>query len=132
MLLLNTITKLLNNIMSTQEHIRKILKEEVGLIPLIRRRISPNHLEEEFSESLDSASGVMYRLFKNNNDIMNIERFTYMVTSMLIDSIHYEIHSTTPENSQWYDKVFNSLKDYYKDRIDSRYNLLQNLIDNTI
>jgi len=118
--------------MNLQEKIRRILKEEVRLIPLIRRRISPNHLEQEFSESLDSASGVMHSLFKNNNDIMNIERFTYMVISMLIDSIHYEIHSTTPENSQWYDKVFNSLKEHYKDRIDSRYNLLQNLIDNTI
>jgi hypothetical protein len=43
---------------------------------------------------------------------------------MMMDGIHHELHSTTPENSDWYDDVFNNLRDHYKHRINVRYNNL--------
>jgi hypothetical protein len=52
-----------------------------------------------------------------------------VVVSMMIDGIHYDLHSTTPEDSQWYDNVYDSLKDYYKDRIDEYYdNLIEKIL----
>ena len=105
--------------MKLKETIRRILKEETKLIPLILRRVEINKLNEEFNESLDVASERFFR-----DPEMTLDMFTHIVISMTIDGIHYDIHSTTHEDSQWYDGVFNSLKDYYKKQIDHRYNLL--------
>ena len=108
-----------NLIMNLQESIKRILREEKKLILLIRRRVPYDVLDGEFNSSLQFAT----HLFKKNK-FMTLERFVFITISSMIDGIHYYIHSTTSEGSHWYDDVFNSLKDYYKEQIDHRYNLL--------
>jgi UTP:GlnB (protein PII) uridylyltransferase len=103
-------------VMNLRETIRRILNEETTLIS---RRVEIDKLNEEFNESLEHTSDMFFR-----DPEMTLDMFTHIVISMTIDGIHYDIHSTTHEDSQWYDDVFNSLKDYYKRQIKHRYNLL--------
>ena len=105
--------------MSQKETIRRILKEETKLIPVILRRVEIDKLNEEFNESLEHTSDMFFR-----DPEMTLDMFTHIVISMTIDGIHYEIHSRMPEDSQWYNDVFNSLKNYYKKQIKHRYNQL--------
>jgi hypothetical protein len=49
-----------------------------------------------------------------------------------MDGIHHYLHSAMPEDSEWYDNVYNVLKEYYQDRIKLRYKELQELISNII
>ena len=109
--------------MNLQESIRRILREDKQLIPMIRRRIRHDDLEREFSESLISARD-MFSYSENRGQTMTRTQFTNGVVSRMIDRIHYEIHSTMPEDSQWYDNVYDSLKDYYKDKINNYYDNL--------
>ena len=103
-------------VMNLRETIRRILNEETTLIS---RRVEIDKLNEEFNESLEHTSDMFFR-----DPEMTLDMFTHIVISMTIDGIHHDIHSTTHEDSQWYDDVFNSLKDYYKRQIKHRYNLL--------
>ena len=107
-----------------KESIRKVLKEENNLLPMIRRRVPHDDLEREFIESLDKSSGMLVRVSQNGGFIRTQESFEHITISMMMDGIHHELHSTTPENSDWYDDVFNNLRDYYKHRINVRYNNL--------
>ena len=111
-----------------QESIRRIIREETKLIPMIRRRVPHDDLEREFEESLDATSKNLFYLIKNGGGVIPLGRFITITVSRLIDRIHYEIYSTTPEDSVWYVDVFNSLKDYYKDRIEVRYKKLMSEI----
>jgi hypothetical protein len=108
--------------MILQESIRRILNEEVKLIPLIRRRVPQDELEISFREALDSASDMLLWLYDSDEKIMPLERYKNMAISMTMDGIHHTLHHTTPLDSVWYDDVYNSLMDYYKDRITERYN----------
>jgi hypothetical protein len=110
--------------MNLQEHIRRILREENNLLPMIRRRVSHDDLEREFIESLDKSSGMLVSVSQNGGFIRTQESFEHITISMMMDGIHYELDSTTPENSDWYDDVFNNLRDHYKHRINVRYNNL--------
>jgi hypothetical protein len=105
--------------MKLKESIRRILKEETKLISLILRRVEIDKLNEEFNESLDHSSDMFFR-----DPEMTLDMFTHIVISMTIDGIHHDIHSRMPEDSQWYNDVFNSLKNYYKKQIKHRYNQL--------
>ena len=114
--------------MNLQESIRRILREETKLIPMIRRRVPHDDLEREFEESLDATSNNLFNLIKNGGGVIPLGRFIHITVSRLIDRIHYEIYSTTPEDSVWYADVANSLIDYYKDRIEVRYKKLMSEI----
>jgi hypothetical protein len=107
-----------------QETIRRILREESKPILMIRRRVPYDDLEREFSESLDMSSNMLRNTNKDDGSIMSLNRFIDVTISILMDGIHYELYSTMPEDSQWYDDAMGSLKDYYKDRIKSRYKKL--------
>ena len=107
-----------------QESIRRIIREETKPILMIRRRIPNDELEREFSESLDMSSNMLRNTNKDDGSIMSLNRFIDVTISILMDGIHYELHSTMPEDSQWYGEAIESLKDYYKDRIKSRYKKL--------
>lgn len=114
--------------MNLKKIIKRILREDKQLIPMIRRRISNYDLETQFLESLISTRD-MFEYNKRRDETMTRSRFTNVVVSKMIDGIHYELHSTTPEDSQWYDNVYDSLKDYYKDRIDEYYdNLIEKIL----
>ena len=114
--------------MNLQETIRRILREESKPILMIRRRIPNDELEREFSESLDMSSNMLRNVNNGSGEIMSLNRFIDVTVSILIDGIHYELYSTMPEDSQWYGDAIESLKDYYKDRIKSRY---KKLVSNT-
>ena len=101
-----------------------ILREESKLILMIRRRVPADDLEREFSESLDMSSNMLRNTNKEDGSIMSLNRFIDVTISILMDGIHYELYSTMPEDSQWYGEAMESLKDYYKDRIKSRYKKL--------
>ena len=107
-----------------QETIKRVLREENSLIPMIRRRVPHDDLEREFKESLDMSSNMLVNLNRNDGGIMHLERFIEVTTSILMDGIHYEIYSTMPEDSEWYDKVKESLTKHFKHRIGVRYNQL--------
>ena len=110
--------------MNLQENIRRILREETELPLYIRRRVPYDDLEREFSESLDMSSNMLRNTNKEDGSIMSLNRFIDVTISILMDGIHYELYSTMPEDSQWYGEAIESLKDYYKDRIKSRYKKL--------
>ena len=115
--------------MNLQESIRRILREETKLIPLIRRRIPYDDLEREFEESLDMSSNMMLRnIKKDRGNVMHLIKFIDVTISILIDGIHSELYSTLPEDIQWYDEVEEILRKYYKDRIKVRYRKLMSEI----
>ena len=107
-----------------QESIRRILKEENNLIHMIRRRVPHGDLDREFRDSLNMSSNMLRNTYKDNGNVMSLERFIQITISILIDSIHYELYSTLPDEYQWYDEVKETLKEYYKDRIETKYRKL--------
>ena len=107
-----------------QETIKRVLREENSLIPMIRRRVPHDDLEREFKESLDMSSNMLVNLNHNGGGIMHLERFIEVTTSILIDGIHYEIYSTMPFEYQWYNEVKESLTKHFKHRIGVRYDQL--------
>lgn len=118
--------------MNLQKRIRKILMEDTKLSPFIRRRVPYHQLEKDFKDSLDMASEMFFNVYKMNKNVMTLGRFTDITISIVIDGIHYVLHSTTPDGTEWYIDAHNDLKEYYQDRIDSRYEQLQELISNII
>lgn len=110
--------------MNLQESIRRVLKEETDYLRMIRRRVPHDDLEREFEESLDMASNMLRNVNKNDGSVMTLERFIGVTTSILMDGIHHELYSTIPEDVQWYNEVKETLKDFYKDRIEVRYRKL--------
>ncbi len=110
--------------MNLQESIRRILREETNFMLAIRRRVPHEDLEREFEESLDMASTMFFNFIEKNGGIINLDRFINVAISSTIDGIHYDLYSTLPEDVQWYEDVKETLKDYYKDRIKTRYEKL--------
>ena len=110
--------------MNLQESIRRVLREETNLIKMILRRVQHDDLEREFEESLDLASNRFFRFIEEYGDIINLDRFINVAISSTIDGIHYDLYSTLPEDVQWYEDVKETLKEYYKDRIKTRYKKL--------
>ena len=108
-----------------RERIRHIIKEETNLPLLIRRRIPADVLENEFKDSLESAFDLVKRgrdkLFSKFSYKKLLEHFVYITISMLIDSIHYELYSTLPEDIQWYDDVYKILEKHYRKRIVNKF-----------
>jgi len=110
--------------MNLQESIRRILREENNLFHMIRRRVPHGDLDREFRDSLNMSSNMLRNTYKDNGNVMSLERFIQITISILIDGIHYELYSTLPDEYQWYDEVKETLKEYYKDRIETRYRKL--------
>ena len=110
--------------MNLQENIRKVLREETIDITTILRRVHLDELEREFEESLDITSNWFFRFIEKNGSIINLDRFINVAISSTIDGIHHDLYSTLPEDIQWYEDVKETLKDYYKDRIKTRYEKL--------
>ncbi len=110
--------------MNLQETIRRILREESKPILMIRRRVPYDDLEREFSESLDMSSNMLRNTNKEDGSIMSLNRFIDVTISILMDGIHHELYSNLPEELEWYQKVIESLKNYYKNRIKTRYRKL--------
>ena len=119
---LPSLIKYINSRLDEEPLNESILKEELS--PRVRRRVPYDDLEREFSESLEMSSNMLRNTNKEDGSIMSLNRFIDVTISILMDGIHYELYSTMPEDSQWYGEAIESLKDYYKDRIKSRYKKL--------
>ena len=119
---LSSLIRYINSRLDEEPLNESILKEELS--PRVRRRVPYNDLEREFSESLDMSSNMLRNTNKEDGSIMSLNRFIDVTISILMDGIHYELYSTMPQDSQWYGEAIESLKDYYKDRIKSRYKKL--------
>lgn len=103
------------------------LKEEISKIRsliiinenvYLRRRVTPEQLNEFFEEALSYAS----RMIKNNTapeNYPNLERFSNLVISLLMDEIHPYLIEDGEEFP--YDDIMNFLKDKYQKRIWLRY-----------
>ena len=113
--------------MNLKKTIITILREENNLNPLITRRVNMEKLDIEFNDALNSASDMYYR---NYNVGTSLAQFRNTVLHMTIDSIHWELYSTMPEDSHWYDDVFHMLRKYFDDKIEERYNDLNNDLNN--
>jgi hypothetical protein len=88
---------------------------------MIRRRVTQDHLEKEFIESLDMASEMLDMSYQRSGGVMGLGRFISITISILMDGIHYEIFSTTPLDSEWYGDVTRSLKNHFRSRIITRH-----------
>ena len=107
-----------------QETIKRVLREENSLLTMIRRRVPHDDLEREFTESLDMSSNMLVNIKKSDGVTMKLQRFINATISILMDGIHYEIYSTMPEDSEWYQDVKESLENHFKHRIGVRYDQL--------
>ncbi len=107
--------------MNLQETIRRILREETELPLYIRRRVLYDELEREFSESLDMSSNMLRNTNKDDGSIMSLNRFIDVTTSILMDGIHHDLISSLPFEYEWYNEVQEILKEFYKDRIEVKY-----------
>ena len=93
---------------------------------LILRRVSPEYLEMEFTECLDTISNKCSINLKESGSIVPLATFRNTILSMTIDGIHNILVYTLPNELQWYDDVFYVLRKYY-DEIE-----IENLDTNTI
>jgi hypothetical protein len=100
--------------------IRKILKEETKLSLMIRRRVPMDELEQEFIKALETAEDIYKRRYSHLDKKEGLYILTRITIEVLIDGLHYHIYSTTTEDEEWYDDVFDNLKNYFKDRIKQR------------
>jgi RNA processing factor Prp31 len=105
--------------MNVQESIRRILREETNMMRMILRRVPIEVLDNEFYESLEMLEDMATRRQK----FCQRDNYIYTVITILMDGIHHELYSTTPKDSEWYEDVFNSLKNHYMDKILERHNL---------
>jgi hypothetical protein len=107
--------------MNLQESIKRILREETIDITTILRRVHAHDLELEFEESLDMASNMFVNINKKGRGIMDLKRFIDVTTSILMDGIHHDLISSLPFEYEWYNEVQEILKEFYKDRIEVKY-----------
>ena len=108
--------------MNLKESIRKILKEETKKLPtFIRRRVSEEDIEEEFESSLDSAREMFQREHSRTGIKPDLDRYKFIVVSMTIDGLHWQLYTSFDENENWHDETFLALSDYFDDKIKKEY-----------
>ena len=111
------------NNMNLQEQIRRILREELS--PRVRRRFSPDELEISFLESFQDA----YNLTKKRKVLSShfLDELVNTTITMMMDGIHYKLHSTLPEDERWYDDIHQELENHYKNRIEKFYKIMEGI-----
>ena len=109
--------------MNLQEHIRRILREELS--PRIKRRFSPDELENEFLESFEHS----YNLTKKRKVLSShfLDELINTTITMMMDGIHYKLHITLPEDERWYDDIHQELENHYKNRIEKFYKIMEGI-----
>ena len=102
--------------------LRRILKEETKKLPtFIRRRVSEEDIEEEFESSLDSAREMLQREHSRTGIKPDLDRYKFIVVSMTIDGLHWQLYTSFDENENWHDETFLALSDYFDDKIKKEY-----------
>jgi hypothetical protein len=106
--------------MNLQEQIRKILREELALPPYLRRRTTKDELDDIFREA------TQYVLQPNKSfKKESPQRIKEIIISIMMDDLHGKFSNWGTKEFD-YDSIFNSLMDYYSDKIeeligDNRY-----------
>jgi hypothetical protein len=105
-----------------KESIRIILKEETKKLPaFIRRRVSQEDIEEEFESSLDSAREMFQREYSRTGTKPDLDRYKFIVVSMTIDGLHWQLYTSFDENEDWHQETFSVLSEYFDDKIKKEY-----------
>jgi len=111
----------INNIsMNLQEHIRRVIREETKIPLTLLRRFSINELDDEFLESFEFA----YDLTKRRKVLTSsfLSELINTTVHVMIDSLHWKLVSTLPDDVFWFDVIRNELENLYRDRIIQMYN----------
>jgi hypothetical protein len=105
--------------MKLQEHIRKVLKEELNESTFFRRRVDMDLFEKEFYENLNYAIGITLSLRDQGNPT-TFSKFKRRVIDYLMDNYHGEL-SNWGSKEYPYDEVYNFLSDYFYNKIKEKY-----------
>ena len=101
------------------EYIDEISYPE-GLLTIIKRRVSARELETAFQEAQED----IVKLFKDPSHPWHNEgykRFKEILTSFLMDDIHYLLYSQLPEDVNWYGPIYDNLFQVYGERMEDLY-----------
>ena len=112
--------------MNLQENIRRILREETHLSTFIRRRVPIDELEQEFNEAIIYATDLYKRKYGHLEGSEGLREFRRLTLVVLMDGIHWMLHSTTNEDRNWYQEALDDLELYYKDRIFDEWETITN------
>ena len=78
-------------------------------------------IEEEFESSLDSAREMIQREHSRTGIKPDLDRYKFIVVSMTIDGLHWQLYTSFDENENWHDETFLALSDYFDDKIKKEY-----------
>jgi len=109
--------------MDLREHIKKVLTED-NSINTILRRVDSDKLKDTFEETLEVVTDIFYKNKYYGINEMTFNNFRSRILNMVIDMIHDDMVATTPDETMWYGEVFNTLKNYFNDKIETAYNRL--------
>jgi hypothetical protein len=101
------------------EYIDEISYPE-GLLTIIKRRVSARELETAFQEAQED----IVKLFKDPSHPWHNEgykRFKEILTSFIMDDIHYLLYSQLPEDVNWYGPIYDNLFQVYGERMEDLY-----------
>ena len=111
----------INNIsMNLQEHIRRVIREETKIPLTLLRRFSINELDDEFLESFEFAYNLTKR--RKVSTSFFLSELINTTVNVMIDSLHWKLVSTLPDDVFWVDVIRNELENLYRDRIIQMYN----------
>ena len=111
--------------MNLQEQIRKILREELTLPPYLRRRTTKDELDDIFREA------TQYVLQPNKSfKKASPQRIKEIIISIMMDDLHGKFSNWGTKDFD-YDSIFNSLMDYYSDKIEELISDNQYLSEDT-
>jgi len=114
--------------MNLQEHIRRILMEEMYIPSVIRRRVSTENIEEAFDNALDTMGksmenpySVIYK--KRGTALWLFAKFVIdeMVTNLEQDYFTDDDRIYFEDDDFYYDKIRKPLLRHYGSRIKERY-----------
>ena len=113
--------------MEVDKIVKKIILEYIdeisypeGLLTIIKRRVSARELETAFQEAQED----IVKLFKDPSHPWHNEgykRFKEILTSFLMDDIHYLLYSQLPEDVNWYGPIYDNLFQVYGERMEDLY-----------
>ena len=110
--------------MNLQESIRRILREETRLSTFILRRLDFDSLDNIFNNVLKHTTELQIKNYKNLNYKGNLTAFINVTISKLIKEIEHQFYDS-PADKNWFNNLFNYLKNIYSDRIKQVYDTIE-------
>jgi len=110
--------------MNLQESIRRILREETHLSSYIRRRLDFDMLDNVFNDVIKHTTELQIKNYKNLNYKGGLMAFINVTISKLIRKIEHQFYDS-PADKNWFNNLFNYLKNIYSDRIKEVYDTIE-------